>query len=797
MTIEKTQTGCHATGGRIGAQAMRSMPWLAGILISALVGLPPGGYADEPGAEEEVSVPAGQEPGEAEATRAPSEGIEEITVTARKREESLQRTPLSVVAFGSDDLRNMTATRMDDVSRMVPNLNIQSGGLSHTNSRVFIRGIGQGDDQITLDQGVATYIDGLYLPRVQGNILNLLDIERIEVLRGPQGTLYGRNTIGGAVNVISSKPSGEWGGKGSVKVGNDNLLETRLSVDFPILSEQLAGRLTFATATRDGYTNNQFLGSRYDDNKVLAGRATVRWVPSEDVELLLAGDWLQQNQNPPGSECLLADNVLAGDPPTLFFFSELLGHDTTEKCLDSTRSSEYRFKHNGGPFHQQDDNNQWGTSATLIVDLTENLTLKSISGWRRVEWQKVTDIDHTEVPIFHNAHRKSVSDALSQEITLTGSSLEGRLSWVTGLYYSWERTDRPAWSVIGIFNRQTGRRRHTKNYSYAGFGQATYELHEKLSLTAGLRLTKERKDFRNRNYDETWTKEPGPENDISTNDRFSAWTPMVGISSQLTDDLMLYANWSRGFKSGGFNGRPNLDIQNTLDPYDEEKVSSLEVGLKSVWLDNRLLVNLAAFYNDYEDIQLVRSTSVFNSSTGEDEFLNLTENAGEATIRGVELKVQARPIPQLQIDTGFGVTDAGFDEFDEIDPESDPGNPVIIDKSDLDFAFTPTYTFNFSATYTVPFFGLGNLALRGDYLARSEIWNDVVNSERVKTGKHALVNGRIALELNDEKTEIALWGANLTDRRYIRAGFFVESFGVGGRYWAPPRTYGLEVTREF
>ena len=143
------------------------------------------------------------------------------------------------------------------------------------------------------------------------------------------------------------------------------------------------------------------------------------------------------------------------------------------------------------------------------------------------------------------------------------------------------------------------------------------------------------------------------------------------------------------------------------------------------------------------------------------------------------------------------MTDAGFDEFDEIDPESDPGNPVIIDKSDLDFAFTPTYTFNFSATYTVPFFGLGNLALRGDYLARSEIWNDVVNSERVKTGKHALVNGRIALELNDEKTEIALWGANLTDRRYIRAGFFVESFGVGGRYWAPPRTYGLEVTREF
>ena len=231
---------------------MRSMRCLVGVLISALVGLPVGGYAQEPAGEEAVAVPAEQGPGEPEATRRPSEGIEEITVTARKREENLQRTPISVTAFGSDDLRNMTATRIDDVSRMVPNLNIEQGSTSSSNSRVFIRGIGQWDAQITLDHGVATYIDGLYLPRVQGNILNLVDIERIEVLRGPQGTLYGRNTIGGAINIISSKPSGEWGAKASVKVGNFSLLETRVSVDFPILSEQLSGRLTFATATRDG-----------------------------------------------------------------------------------------------------------------------------------------------------------------------------------------------------------------------------------------------------------------------------------------------------------------------------------------------------------------------------------------------------------------------------------------------------------------------------------------------------------------------------------------------------------------
>ena len=492
-------------------------------------------------------------------------------------------------------------------------------------------------------------------------------------------------------------------------------------------------------------SKNQFLHSRYDDNKVLAGRATVRWLPSENVELLLVGDRMQQNQNPAGAECMLDDNVLAGDPPTLFFLSELFGFDTTEQCLDSTRSSEYRFKQNGGPFHPRDDNDQWGTSATLTFDITENLTFKSISGWRRVEWQRVTDIDFTTVPIFQNAHRKSVSDALSQELTLTGSSLEDRLSWVTGLYYSYEHTNRPAFSVIGIINRQTARRRHAKNYSYAAFGQATYELHEKLSLTAGLRRTKERKYFRNRNYDRTFTLLPGEANDLSTHDRFSSWTPMAGISSQLTDDLMFYMSWSRGFKSGGFNGRPKADIQNTLDAYDEEKVSSWEIGLKSSWLDNRLLVNLAAFYNNYDDIQLVRNILVFNTATNEDEFLNLTENAGESTIRGAELEIRALSIPELQVNMGLGVTDAEFDEFDNLDTESDPSNPVIIDRPDLDLAFTPTYTFNFSATYTHPFFGLGNLSWRGDYLAKSEVWNDVDNSRRAKQGKYALVNGRVAL----------------------------------------------------
>ena len=331
----------------------------------------------------------------------------------------------------------------------------------------------------------------------------------------------------------------------------------------------------------------------------------------------------------------------------------------------------------------------------------------------------------------------------------------------------------------------------------------TYDVTDQLSITGGVRRTHERRymDRFNRflvaGFDLI---------DAQVSDRFNSWTPRANAAYRINDDVMVYGGWSRGFKAGGFNGL-SQGAFGDLESFDEETVGAWEVGLKSTWFEDRLLVNLAAFYSDYEDIQLaVTETDPTGGTTSAANFASNIKNAGEATVQGIELEIVARPLPGLVLQGGLGITDAEYDEFDEVDAAataacvaaSTSPCPVLVDRSGLDFANTPDVNFSLGAQYSFPLLNLGELTLRADWYHQDDVWYDPRNRAKQQQKKYGLLNGRVAIMLADDKTEISVWGRNLLDRTYNRsANYAGDLFGHAVTTVGAPRIYGVEITRTF
>jgi iron complex outermembrane receptor protein len=673
---------------------------------------------------------------------------------------------------------------------------------------VYIRGVGQDDVIATTDAGVGLYVDGVYLARSQGALFDLLDVERIEVLRGPQGTLYGRNTIGGAVNVITTKPSADWGGRGEVRLGNYDLFETKGSIDFPILAERLAGRFSFVTATADGFSRNTAQRNHYNDKKLLAGRATLRFTPREDLELMLTGERSRQHQKTGFSDCIFINDAAA-----LWGLLQLTQYATfKQKCNQTQEGSLFSFAVDAP---NQGDTDVWASDGRATWELSENLTLKGIAAWRRNLTERTFDVDNSPENLLHLTGQPSEIDQISYELQLVGNSFNERLSWVGGLYWFREQghddviqTIAPGARVIpfgGIpMEALTGplgndSDSEVANLSYAAFGQATAQLTSMLSLTTGLRYTQERKelDIVNRCNLSSLAAVPArcsvPLVDFKRSERFSAWTPMASLSLQLTDDLMLYGGWSRGFKSGGFNGRPTAGAVADLDAFEPEYVSAWEGGLKSTWLDGRLVANLAAYYSNYDDVQ-VATVEVEGGRQ-----VVVTRNAAEATIKGAELELSLNPLEGLDLRASWGIIDAEIDEFKER-----LAGGVIRDRSDEDFRNSPDWNYSLSAQYSLPIGRFGTLTARGDYYAQAPSWaaqeptdNDLAH-DLAHNPKYHIFNARLGWLLPNGKTELALWGRNLSNEIYLTSFAAVYgAFGSLGRTDSEPRTYGLEISHEF
>lgn len=789
------------------------------------------------------AVPAGDAVAQAQAEQQPGrQAIEEITVTARRREERLQDTPVAVTALSAMDLREQSVGRLEDIMQSVPNLMMDSAVFQTTGARLYMRGVGNGDPGLHDDNGVGVYIDGVIIPRAQAQIMSLTDIERIESMRGPQGTLYGKNTIGGAINIITAKPEFEFGGYGEVLVGNFHRFETKASVNIPLVAETLAARFTVTTRTRDGYVKT-YRGADRNDEKLLGGRAAFRFTPSDDLEFLWSLDGSKEDQASRHAKCkfLPTSPAFPGFPPpsparsnpsSLLGLLALLGPTYPTQCLeDEFQRDELRAASEID--YDFDEIRTFGTSLVATWDLSPTLSLKSTSGFRGFHRTDAVDFDGVEAATaadgrFDNDRINHKS--WSQDLTLTGTALDERLAFTIGLYGDKEKnTNRergltfpfldaiPSCPILpgGIpcsFLREfvssltpTITKMWYDNYSYSAYGQGTYDVTEQLSVTLGARFTHERRRHRRRVM---WRDDPFvpipmsragqivPGDNYDKAERFHKWTPMFNLRYRFTDDFMMYGGWSRGFKSGLWDDRGLGRDAALVEP---ELLGSWEIGLKSSWLDGRLILNAAYFRSLWEEAQW---TVVVPDPGNPEQTITLIENAGKAMIHGLEVELNALPFENFQLDASLGMIRSRYQKFEACSfgtcSESEvPGDPASGPLSNNNIPGTPNYQINIAGTYTLPLGDLGELRTRVSWFHEGKRTADVLDQHYTRKAKHGLLDARMTLALADGLTEISLFGRNLLDRRYFTNGINLAALGSAARFYAPPRTYGVVLRRSF
>jgi iron complex outermembrane recepter protein len=766
------------------------------------------------------------------------ESVEEIVVTARKKEEKLQETPVSVTAMTSEKLDAAQVTDLSQVQDNAPNLTFDtSAPLTGTSSAasIYMRGIGSSEFALSADPGVGIYVDGVYLARSIGAVIDMVDTERVEVLRGPQGTLFGRNTIGGAVNVISRAPEGEFGGQARVTVGTDRLIRTQGTVNIPI-SETLLSRVSFLNSKRDGFVENRAgtFGDTGDEDRWSA-RGALQWAMSDAVSLTLRADATRERQLPapnvlvafsenigPGPNCQVVpvpppggmgmpaltfpncsfvgmNNALArfigmmpGAPQFPQFGEQFLNgeHATSGGFVTSTAAVNNAASKPLGP---DSDLDVWGTSATLEWDLTPDVRMRSITAYRRLDHFFALDLDHSPFNILDTVNDYD-QDQTTQEIQLFGTAFDKRVDWTVGAYYFDENGDHkdvveflggPLTGGIAILSGGKFDNRAT-----AAFGQVSFDITDQLVLTTGLRYSYEKKTFdvqRQQVIEDSTPVIPMRlpiglplilvENKATNRDR--ALSPHINLSYTWNDGLMTYASYSEGFKGGGFEQRvfpPRLQF---VPKFDSEIARVFEVGAKSTMFDGRLILNGSAFFTRYKDLQL----SVF------DGIAPVTRNAAKARLSGVELETQFRPTPELNIEAGLGYIGTRYREIDSLATGVGKNN---------DFVNTPRWTAGASVAYTVEMGDrLGALTPRVGWTYRSDTSNDAFNTPALEEDQQNLYDASLTWEDPSGKWRVTLAGKNLTDRTYIVSGATVPMAGVTEASFARGRTWALSVERNF
>lgn len=708
--------------------------------------------------------------------------LEEITVTARKREESLQDTPISITAFSGDDLELRGITRIDRIQDFAPNVvfqNYTNQGGATNNASMYIRGIGQNDFVPTVEPGVGLYIDGIYFGRTLGSTLDLIDIERIEVLRGPQGTLFGRNTIGGAISVTTKKPDHEFAAKARMVVGTDDKMNLQGAVNIPF-SDTLFASLSVASLTQDGYVKRTFDGKDLGDKETLSGRAALRWLPTDNLELNLTVDYARDRDSG-------APNTLVGasfDPGSFAFLNNVLpflpcgatppnpaGSSNNPACFNSQYFLNGQDA-NAGTAPIFSDNDVWGVAATVTWQANDWLELKSISALREVDSHFGHDLDASPVNL-GATQDKLKQKQLSQELQLLGTAFEEQLHWVAGFYFFQEEgANVNTIDFITVGARSGG---DFDNDSVALYAQGTYDLTEKLSLTLGLRYTEDSKEF----LPDQYVTNPGltpfsvgtrllPHVKVET--EAEEVTPMLNLSYYLTDALLTYVTYSEGFKGGGFHQRVFPPLQETPS-FDPEFVNSYEVGFKYNSPDKTLRLNGSAFYTDYEDIQV----TVFNA------IAPVTDNAGGASIMGFELEAQWVPAPTWLVSGSAGYLDA---EYDKVRPDTGlSGDERLPRVSD----------WTLSAGLSKEFFlgAYGTLKPRLDWSYRSRFSFDTFNLPFVEQEGYHLVNASAYWESSDGRYGLVLAVDNLFDKEYLQTGNYQPSFGWATNLYSRGREWHL------
>ena len=679
--------------------------------------------------------------------------FEPIIVTAEKRPSELQKTPIAITTYTSDEIQNSGITSVPDLSLRTPGLVI--GNNSNTSTpEIFIRGVGTLNLSIGSDTSIGVYVDDVYVGRDKAMFFELFDLERIEVLRGPQGTLYGRNTIGGAINIVTQKPTYEFSTAQQLKIGNFDLFNINGNLSGPIAGEKLLGRLSYSFKDREGYSKNVFNDTRLADADSYGGRASLWFLPTDNVDLLLNYDF--HKDRPTG---------ISYKP--VFPSGTLPGHEEP--------SDPFRVNHDTSSKEERDIH---GVSGKFTWD-GDHLTLTSVSAYRAVDLDLLDDVDATSFPFF-DLLRDFKQRQFSQEFRFSNDDL-AQLRWIIGTYIFNENIEDTT-SVLSL-GTTISNISELKVESYAIFGQADYSLTNRLSFITGIRYTYEEKDFE---LERTFKNTAGDTfialPHTTDSDNWSAVTPKFGLQFQMVNEVLIYGTISRGFKSGGYNSfQLEEDFQDSFDP---EFLWAYEVGLKSSFFDQRLQLNVATFYYDHTDLQV---QTLIPAPDGMSSQL-ITKNAAEAENLGVEIEILSRPVNRLNIGGSIAVLSTEYDEFINDDDEDVSGNDLIR---------SPELSTSLSIQYKVELYEYGQITLRGEHQYQSKIFFSETNERRLSQEGYHNINARLGYQSPEGRFSVAVFGRNLTDEETVNVATNLRPLGWDIRAFMPPRTYGIEITLRY
>ena len=739
--------------------------------------------------------------------------IEEIVVTAQKREENLQDTPIAITAFTEESLEARMITDISKLADFTPNVIFDTttpiGGLSN-GAAVFIRGIGQWDFAMTTDPGVGTYIDGVYSSRAAGGVLDVVDIERIEILRGSQGTLFGRNTIGGAINITTKRPAENFGGMLEATLGEFERTDFKGSLDVPI-TDKFRTKFAFSSKNRNGFVDRILVGDRLGDEDRQSVRGSFLLQATDEIELYATVDYTNIDEQSAGS-VLAGITEFPGLPPLLvpsstWAYNQLFV-PANPGAVPYTAEN---FILDG--YDRTKATGQTGTDLEIFgATLTFTWSLpwfefKSISSYRETEGEFARDPDNSSIQITETINPIYDHEQFSEELQITGALFNERLQYVLGVYYFEEDgTDGalvPIYGAVPTPGGLIGLPLFINNYylvennSKAVFGQGTFDLTEQIALTFGLRYTEDEKEFAYRQYISPDPEGiiaivnilgpplpfPGPASDIilwdDVSDEFSELNIRVGVEYKFNEDTLFYFSYADGYKSGGFNFRYVVPRLETL-AFDPETLESYEVGVKWQGLDDRLRINAAGFVSEYSNIQI----QLFETGGGP-----LTQNGGVADIIGVEVEVTAVPHERLLLNAGFGYIDAQYDELNL--PTTNVAQGISLEHK---LANTPETTVNVSAEYTHPL-AWGSLIVRGDYHYTDDLHNDAQNSPFLYQEGYHTVNA--SLTFTTGNWDFSVFGTNLTDKRFITSGDSNFGLGFHEANYNRPREFGGLIRYRF
>jgi iron complex outermembrane receptor protein len=734
--------------------------------------LPPSQVAPEPAPAPDAGVPIPEPDAGAPAPLEPTAPSGEIIVTAQRYEQDVQKTPVAVDAFSLRSMDERGVSNLQDVGKFTPNLQLQAtnrpagGGSAYA---AYIRGIGTGDFQFPTDPGVGLYVDDVYIARTIGGLMSTdADLERIEVIKGPQGTLFGRNTIGGAINILTSKPhlTGDPEGTALVRLGTYGRKDFTLSANTPLVENVVGAKLTISSLHSDGYGERVLDGQKTNGEERLVARGGLMFRLSEDLKIRLDGDYSHQDQAPPTGVMLAfvpaGPTVMKIDKYNMIAAPALNPGLAlpTGSVFDARWNSPGDFKTNAlQPMY--DRYNLGGGAARIMWSPSDAFSLKSITAARALSSDVAVDGDQTPYPL-QSSHTKLNDQQYSEELQVSGYVAE-RLNYTVGLFAFREsgRSTIDTQSFHGLFENEpmqvpadagdTFTRFQLTATSLAAFTQETFRIIDSFHITAGARINRDQKDY---DYGVDFTQRGMAQ--IPATHASASWvsfTPKAGLDWSPIEPVLLYASYSQGFKSGGFSASNNPN--NPAPVYNPERVTGYELGVKTHWFEGRkLTTDITGFYNDYRDIQLtVQSVDPMTNAN-----VRSTQNSGGSKIKGFEAEVVAAPVRGLNINAGLGYVDAKFDSLSSAAQMSGfkLGDPL---------PQIPNLTFNAGLQYAFDI-GVGELSLRYDVSYKGKTRLTVADPTSEQAG-YALHSARIAfVPARLQELELAIYGVNLADERY-------------------------------